>query len=362
MAEIENVSDLSKEEKVAILVSSLGEDMAGRVLENMSSGNVRKLEGGFARIGPLDGEIVEVVTREFLEFVDHRQSPAAPAQEVKEAVKKNVKTEHDGKEKALFDVIEDMEADLSREDNEPIAKDVKARGKMDEKSLFEVLENMESKVLADFTKGEHPQTIAVILAHLEPTKAGEVLSSLPEALQSDVIFRLAQLETVPSSTVKEVAEALEDQVQSVGRVERKIGGIKTVTSILNQTAKSLEKNILARIEEIDSDLSERIKQDLFAFEDLVKVDDRGIREVLKEITTMELALALKAASDEVKEKVFRNMSDRASEMLQEDMEALGPTRLSDVEKAQQAITRIALKLEGEGKILVGGRGTEEILV
>ncbi len=362
MAEIEKGQSLSKEQKVAILVSSLGGDVAKQVVENMSSGSVRKLEDGLASMGPLDGEVVEAVTREFLEFADHRQISNALSQGEKGTVEKNVPPKPEGTGKALFDVIEDMEADFSRGESEPGPGEVRARGEIPGRSLFEVLENMEAKVLADFTKGEHPQTIAVILAHLEPVKAAQVLASLPEGLQSDVILRLAQLETVPSSTMQEVAAALEDQVQSVGTVEKKVGGIKAVTSILNQTARSLEKNILAKIEEIDSDLSERIKQDLFAFEDLVKVDDRGIREILKEITTMELALALKAASDEVKEKVFRNMSERAAEMLQEDMEALGPTRLSDVEKAQQAITRIALKLDGEGKIIVSGRGTEEILV
>ncbi len=362
MAEIENGPAMSKEQKVAILVSSLGMNVAQRVLENMSSGSVRRLEDGFATMGSLDGETVEAVTREFLEFVEHSETTDASSQGGTESKEKKERAKTEGDDKALFDVIEDMESDFSRGEKGSTEKEIGVEIEGKEKSLFDVLANMEAKVLADFTKGEHPQTIAVILAHLEPAKAGEVLSSLPEALQSDVILRLAQLETVPSSTMTAVAEALEDQVQSVGSVERKIGGIKAVTSILNQTARSLEKNILARIEEIDSDLSERIKQDLFAFEDLVKVDDRGIREILKEITTMELALALKASSDEVKEKVFSNMSDRAAEMLQEDMEALGPTRLSDVEKAQQAITRIALKLEGEGKIIVSGRGTEEILV
>jgi len=189
-----------------------------------------------------------------------------------------------------------------------------------------------------------------------------VISGLPESLQADVIVRLAQLETVPSSAVKTVAEALEDQVQSVGTAERRIGGIKTVADILNQTGRSLERNILSRIEETDPELSDRIKQDMFTFEDLAKVDDRGVQEILKEITSQELAMALKAASDEIKDKIFRNMSERAAEMLREDIEALGPTRLSDVEKAQQAITRAALKLEGEGKIIVGGRGKEEVLV
>lgn len=328
MAEVKKGPGLSREEKVAILVSSLGVDLAQQVLENMSSGSVRKLEDGLATMGSMDGEIVEEVTKDFIGFVEKRESSEA----------------------------------LSQAGKESIERDMKAESKEEDKSLFDVLENMESKVLADFTKCEHPQTISLILAHLEPSKAGEVLSSLPEELQSDVILRLAELETVPSSTVREVAEALEDQVQSVGTSEKAIGGIKIVTSILNQTGRRLEKNILTSIEEIDPDLSDRIRQDLFTFEDLTKVDDRGIREILKEITSQELALALKASSDEVKEKIFKNISERAAEMLQEDIEDLGPSRLTDVEKAQQVITRAALKLEGEGKIVVGGRAKEEVLV
>jgi len=323
MAEVEKRPGLSREEKVAILISSLGEDLAKRVLGNMSSRSARKLEDRLAATGSMSREIVEEVTREFMHFLEQALPPGG---------------------------------------KEPIEENVEPEGEEGEESLVNVLENMEAKVLADFTKGEHPQTIALILAHLEPGKAGEVLSSLPEALQSDVILRVAQLETVPSSTVREVAEALEDQVQSVGTVEKKIGGITTVASILNQAGKGLDKNVLAKIEEADPDLSDRIRQDMFTFEDLTKVDDRGIQEILKEITSQELALALKAASDEIKEKIFRNMSERAAEMLKEDIEALGPTRLSDVEKAQQAVTRAALRLEGEGKIVVGGRGKEEVLV
>ena len=328
MAEVAKGSGLSSEEKLAILVSSLGEELTKRVLESMNPGSAKKLEDRLAAMGPLNGEIVERVTREFVHFVVNRERS-------------------------------DTSAPPGRE---PIEKDKEVEDQGGGRSLFDVLEKMESKVLADFTKGEHPQTIALILAHLEPGKAGEVLGSLPDELQSDVVLRLAHLETVPSSAVAEVAEALEDQVQSVGVVEKRIGGIRIVADILNQTGRGVEKNILVKIEETDAEISERIKQNMFTFEDLTKVDDRGIQEILKEITSQELALALKAATDEIKEKIFRNMSERAVEMLREDVEALGPTRLSDVEKAQQAVTRAALKLEGEGKIVVGGRGKEEVLV
>jgi flagellar motor switch protein FliG len=328
MAEVDRRASLSREDKVAILVSALGANLGKAVLESMNPESAERLQIRLADAGSAPRETVDDVIREFIHFAVRREAAqASPRSQGK-------RTE------------EDTEGD-----------EIKV-----ERSLFEVLEKMDSKVLADFTKGEHPQTIALILAHLEPGKAGEVIAGLPEALQADVILRLAQLETVPSSAVKTVAEALEDQVQSVGTAERRIGGIKTVADILNQTGRSLERNILSRIEETDPELSDRIKQDMFTFEDLTKVDDRGIQEILKEITSQELAMALKAASDEIKDKIFRNMSERAAEMLREDIEALGPTRLSDVEKAQQAITRAALKLEGEGKIIVGGRGKEEVLV
>ena len=328
MAEVDTRAGLSREDKVAILVSALGEDLGKTVLESMNPESAKRLQTRLADVGSAPRETVDDVIREFVHFAVRREATQASP----------------------------------RSQGKPTEQDTEGEETKVERSLFEVLEKMDSKVLADFTKGEHPQTIALILAHLEPGKAGEVISGLPEALQADVILRLAQLETVPSSAVKTVAEALQDQVQSVGTAERRIGGIKTVADILNQTGRSLERNILSRIEETDPELSDRIKQDMFTFEDLTKVDDRGIQEILKEITSQELAMALKAASDEIKDKVFRNMSERAAEMLREDVEALGPTRLSDVEKAQQAITRAALKLEGEGKIVVGGRGKEEVLV
>ena len=328
MAEVDTRAGLSREDKVAILVSALGEDLGKTVLESMNPESAKRLQTRLADVGSAPRETVDDVIREFVHFAVRREATQASP----------------------------------RSQGKPTEEDTEGEETKVERSLFEVLEKMDSKVLADFTKGEHPQTIALILAHLEPGKAGEVISGLPEALQADVILRLAQLETVPSSAVKTVAEALQDQVQSVGTAERRIGGIKTVADILNQTGRSLERNILSRIEETDPELSDRIKQDMFTFEDLTKVDDRGIQEILKEITSQELAMALKAASDEIKDKVFRNMSERAAEMLREDIEALGPSRLSDVEKAQQAITRAALKLEGEGKIVVGGRGKEEVLV
>ena len=328
MAEVGQTTGLTREEKAAILVSSLGGDLARGILANMRPENAQRLENRLAAIGPVSRETAESVTREFIRFLTRRESIQARP-----------------------------EGDLEPAEKHPHPEDDE-----EEKSLVEVLARMQSKVLADFTKGEHPQTIALILAHVEPSKAGEVLFELPEALQAEVVVRLAQLETVPSSALRTVAEALEAQVQSVGTAERRIGGVKMVADILNQTGRSLERNILSRIEETDPELSDRIKQDMFTFEDLIKVDDRGIQEILKEITSQELALGLKAASDEIKEKIFRNMSERAAEMLREDIEALGPTRLSDVEKAQQAITRAALKLEGEGKIVVSGRGKEEVLV
>jgi flagellar motor switch protein FliG len=346
MAEVEYVANLSRGEKAAILVSSLGDELARGVMDSMSPRSAKTLEDQLTSIGPVPPEVVERVTQEFVRFLTAQEGMGGLSQS--------------GPAQISFD--DGNEPDLFEQEGGPVQEEMQIEQGEGGKSLSDVLEHMESKVLADFTKGEHPQTIALILAHLDPDKAGEVLSSLPEALQTDVILRLARLETVPSSAVRTVAEALEDQVQYVGTVEKRLGGVKMVASILNQTGRSAEKNILARLEETDPELSDQIKQDMFTFEDLIDVDDRGTQEILKEITSQELAVALKAASEGIKEKIFRNMSERAAEMLNEDIQALGPTRLSDVEKAQQAITRAALRLEGEGKIIVGGRGKEEVLV
>ena len=179
----------------------------------------------------------------------------------------------------------------------------------------------------------------------------------------NLILRISNLEVVPPEVINDVAEMLESEVKSMGNTGgHQLGGIKAVADILNQMDRATESALLTKIEETDPKMADEIRQLMFVFDDLVLIDDRGIQEILKDISSDDLAKALKTAGEAVKEKIFKNMSERAVDMLNEDIEDMGPIRLSDVEKAQQTITQVAMKLEEEGKITMGGRGGEEVFV
>lgn len=228
---------------------------------------------------------------------------------------------------------------------------------------LESLEMVDAKSLANFLINEHPQTISVILSHLEPEKKGEVLKRLPETLQAEVVLRMANLDHVAPELIAEIDKVLKGELASLSTVEQaQLGGVQPVAEMLNVMDKNTETSIMSRIEEKDPILAEEIRKLMFVFEDIIKIDDRGIQVLLKEITNDKLLLALKTANEEIKNKVFKNISQRAAAMLKEDLENLGPSRLSDVEAAQQEIVNVARRLEAEGKILISRGGSEDALV
>ncbi len=227
-------------------------------------------------------------------------------------------------------------------------------------SDFDVLRWLYTWAIANMLSREHPQTIAIILAHLEPTQAAEVLGKLPENLKIDVSLRIASLDQISPSILVDLEDVLQSQLQSYTR-GKKIGGIRTVSEILNQMDRASEDLILKNIEEKDQILADEIRKLMFTFDDLISIDDKGIQMVLKEITTDDLSLALKMAVDELKAKIFKNMSQRAVQILKEEIEAKGAVKVSDVEKAQMNIVRVARRLEEEGKIVIGGKGGEELI-
>ncbi|HPS93548.1 MAG TPA: flagellar motor switch protein FliG [Deltaproteobacteria bacterium] len=230
-------------------------------------------------------------------------------------------------------------------------------------AAFSSLRGIDSSLLVEYLKGEHPQTIALVLAHLDHLKVAQIIKEMPEKLQSEIIFRIANLGMVPSGIIEDVDDVLKQEIEAMGSVEsKKLGGIETVAEIMNQLDHNTENMIFASLEEMDADLAENIRQKMFVFEDLINIDNRGIQTILKEITNEDLSLALKTASEGLKGQILKNMSSRASEMLLEDMEAMGPVKLSDVESAQQNIVRVARKLEAAGKIVIGGKGGEDVLI
>ncbi|GJM25490.1 MAG: flagellar motor switch protein FliG [Phycisphaerae bacterium] len=228
---------------------------------------------------------------------------------------------------------------------------------------FAFLQKAESESLFTFIQEEHPQTIALVLAHMPPSKSAEILMGLPAAKQLEVVSRVANMEQTNPEVIKEVEIGLEKRLAGITSQRlMKVGGVESVAEILNLADRATEKAIMETLESEDPDLVEQIRRLMFIFEDVLLVDDKGIQSVLKEVDNDELALALKTASDELKDKVFGNMSERAATLIREDMDYMGPVRLKDVENAQQKIVDIVRRLEDAGEIIISGRGGERDLI
>ncbi|MFP4083526.1 MAG: flagellar motor switch protein FliG [Desulfonatronovibrio sp.] len=228
---------------------------------------------------------------------------------------------------------------------------------------FKELGNVSPKILAQILRNEHPQTLALITGHLPSESAGELLQNLPPGIRAEVLMRLAKLEAVPEDMIMEVDKVLQNQLIAMGAKEgRKVGGVQAVAEILNAVERSTEEEVLSDIEEESSQLAEEIRQLMFVFEDIQELDDRAVREVLKEISNEDLTMALKTASEDLQNKFFNNLSERAANMIREDLEIMGPVRLSDVEAAQQNVVKIVRRLEAEGRIIITGKGGGDVLV
>jgi len=226
-------------------------------------------------------------------------------------------------------------------------------------NTLESLELVDTRTLANFLINEHPQTIALICAHLPVEKKVDVLRKLPEGLQAEVVLRVANLDFVSPELIAQLDDVLKTELSTLGSIDtQQLGGVEPIADMLNLMDKNSEKNIMARVEEKDPELAEEIRKLMFVFEDIIFVDDRGIQELLKGVDNTKLVIALKTAPDEVKTKLFKNMSNRAATLLKEDLDAMGPTKISDVEKAQQEIVQQLKDLEAKGKALIsrGGEG------
>jgi len=227
---------------------------------------------------------------------------------------------------------------------------------------FDFIRRTDPTHLLNFIQQEHPQTIALILAYLEPQKASVILSNLPHEVQSDVAKRVATMDRTSPEVLREVERVLEKKLSTLSSEDyTSAGGVESIVEILNLVDRSTEKSIIESLEEEDPELAEDIKKRMFVFEDIVMLDDRAIQKVMREVDTAELAKALKSVDSEVQDKIYRNMSKRAATLLKEDMEYMGPIRMKDVEEAQQKIVSIIRKLEEQGEIVVA-RGTEDELV
>ncbi|MBI5584040.1 MAG: flagellar motor switch protein FliG [Deltaproteobacteria bacterium] len=333
---------LTGPQKAAMFLLSLGEELSSQIIKQFSEEEIKKLGSHISQINYIGPKTVEGIFAEFSEMIQTDQ-PLLLGPEKANQFLKNV-------------VAKAVPADKARD----LMEEIEEEGNW---NLFQKIKKYDAKTIANFVRNEHPQTIAIILSHLESGQAAGILSELSIHLQTEVVYRMAELENVSPEIVEEIDQVLQEEVAAVKSFKgQSVGGIRPVAEILNQMDSAVEGNILKGIEEYRQGLADEIRQLMFVFEDLVEVDDRGIMAILKEVNNEELLLALKTSSDELKEKIFKNMSERAAQMMKEDLEVMGPVRLRDVETAQQSIIKVAKKLEGEGKIVLAGKGKDEAFV
>src|SRR5918993_824877 len=332
-------SDLNGVRKSAILLLSLDQDEAAEILKRLPAAAVEEVTREIASLGEIGLDTRKDVFGEFYNL----------------ALANSYLTEG-GLEhaKAL------LRKSLSSEDAEKAIKQVTQQVAT---TPFSFLQKAESENLLTFIQDEPPQTIALILAPLPPQKASEILVGLPSQKQIEVVKRIANMEQTNPEVIKEVERGLEHRLSDiVSQTFEKAGGVESVAEILNLADRSTEKGIMEGLEAEDPDLVEQIRRLMFVFEDILLVNDKGIQSVLKEVDNEELSLALKTASEELKGKIFKNMSERAAQLIAEDMQYMGPVRVSDVEAAQQRIVDIVRRLEDAGEIIIAGRGGEKEMV
>ena len=322
-------------EKSAIFLSLVGEEAAAEVLKNLDMQEVGKITTQMSRLKSIRKETMDVVLNEITGIISQDDVQFVSGNEyIRKVLNKGFG--EDNASKVLDRALKDAPIDALRW--------------------------VDPWTLANFLMNEHPQTVAFILCLLEPIRAAEILAFFNEKLRADVAMRIATTERIPETAIEEIRGALDGQLEIGASSGIKFGGMKTIAEILNQSDRSTEAAVFKVIEEQDKPLAESIRELMFVFDDLVELDDRSMQMVLKEVGTEELALALKTAAEGLKTKIFKNMSQRAAEILKDEISTKGPVKVTDVEKSQQRIVGIARKLEAEGKIVIGGRGGEELVV
>ncbi len=326
-------------EKSAMLLLSLGEDAAAEVLKHLGPKEVQKLGHAMAAVKAVPRERVEQLIDEVSAHTVKGASLSADQDMIRSMLTK-----------ALGD---DKAANL-------IGRILQGG----DTAGIESLKWMDAATVADLIKNEHPQIIATILVHLEYDHAGEILKLFTERLRNDVLLRIATLDGVQPVALRELNEAMTRLMAGASANVKKaaMGGIRHAAEILNFVGQAAETSIVDNVREYDPDLAQKILDEMFVFENLMEVDDRGIQLLLREIQSDSLILALKGASPELREKIFKNMSQRAAEMLKEDLESKGPVRLSEVEAEQKEIIKIARRLADEGQIQLGGKGADDQMI
>ena len=319
--------------KAAVLLLTVGEGEAAQILKRLPPDAVENVSREIARIGQVPTEVRGDVYKEFYNLALANSYLAEGGLDYAKRL---------------------LRSSLGGEEAEKVIKQVQQQVQT---TPFSFLQKADSENLMTFIQDEHPQTIALILAHLPQAKASEILVGLPGAKQVEVIKRIANMETTNPEVIREVERGLEHRLSDlVSQSFEKTGGVESVAEILNLADRATEKGIMEGLEADDPELVESIRRLMFVFEDVMLVPDKGIQKVLKDVDNETLSLALKTASEDLKQKIFKNMSERASKLIQEDMQYMGPVRVSDVEAAQQKVVDIVRRLEDSGDIVIEGRG------
>ena len=335
-----SVGKMTGPKKAAILLLALGEDAAADVMKNLEEAEIQQVGYYMSRFTDVSPEELDLVLEEFYRnsvMADEGVSFSSSPDFVKNALTKA------------------LGADRAKE----LSDNLRAG---EEEAGLEALRYAEPIMISNYIRTEHPQTIALILSYLKNAEqSSAVLRDLPESLQADILYRMAVIESIPPGVISEMNEVLTEEMKTAGSMTTSVGGVEPVAEILNSVDKATETRILSSIEETNPDLAEQIRELMFTFEDMALIDAKQMQLVMKDVDQADMVLALKTASDAVKELIFSSMSSRAAEMVREDLENLGPAKLSDVEASQQKIIKVVKKLEEAGTIIIAGAGGGDLV-
>ena len=333
-----DLTALNGVQRAAVLLLSLGEADAAEVLKHMDAKEVQKLGLAMATMGAVSREQVAHVMEDFEGALDRQTSLGVGADDYIRAV-----------------LVQALGADKAGSLIDRILLGRNTTG-------LDTLKWMDPRAIADLVRHEHPQIIAIVLSHLDADQAADTLKLLPERTRADVLLRIATLDGIPPNALNELNEIMERQFAGNQNLKSSaVGGIKVAANILNFMDTGQDQSLLGAIRKVDEQLGQRIQDLMFVFDDLIELDDRELQAVLREVSGDRLGVALRGADPKVRDKITRNMSQRAAEILLEDMEARGPVRLSDVETAQKEILTIVRRLSDEGTITLGGGNAEELV-
>jgi flagellar motor switch protein FliG len=327
-------------QKAAILFITLGPDAASGIIKKLPESEIQKITYEIANITSVRSEQKDEILGEFIQI-------------------------NKAKDFILEGGMEYARTLLGKALGVQRAKEImdKVSEATQQYRPFSIARKADAHQLLNIISNEHPQTIALVLCYLQPDKAAQIISALPEDVQSEVALRIASMSNTSPAVVKEIEKVLDTKLSNVVRSDMTVlGGIETLVDILNQVDRTTEKNITEGLEKENAELAEKVKESMFVFEDIITLDDVSIQRVLREVETKELALALKGCSEEVASAIYRNQSKRAAAALKEDIEFLGPVRLMDVEKAQQKVVAIIRRLDEAGEIVISRGGEDAIIV